>query len=161
MKKGVLIGIISSLVTLVVCGIAFYTYSELQDDRDDRTDTPQEQSTSTSYSQSGSGGSSTTSSTSSSSSSSMPGGYNLPSQDKVNERLNSDLDKFVQNNSTDIHNGKSNDELYDMFEDQYVDAYENELERKHGESQDDAIEKLLDQGVANLNFNERITAAKQ
>ncbi|MBU7456394.1 hypothetical protein [Leuconostoc fallax] len=158
MKKGVLIGIISSLVTLVVCGIAFYTYSELQDDRDDRTDTPQEQSTSTSYSQSGSGGSSTTSS---SSSSSMPGGYNLPSQDKVNERLNSDLDKFVQNNSTDIHNGKSNDELYDMFEDQYVDAYENELERKHGESQDDAIEKLLDQGVANLNFNERITAAKQ
>ncbi|MCO6183093.1 hypothetical protein AAYR18_00150 [Leuconostoc fallax] len=160
MKKGVLIGIISSLVTLVVCGIAFYTYSELQDDRDDRTDTPQEQSTSTSYSQSGSGGSSTTSS-SSSSSSSMPGGYNLPSQDKVNERLNSDLDKFVQNNSTDIHNGKSNDELYDMFEDQYVDAYENELERKHGESQDDAIEKLLDQGVANLNFNERITAAKQ
>lgn len=158
MKKGVLIGIISSLVTLVVCGIAFYTYSELQDDRDDRTDTPQEQSTSTSYSQSGSGGSSTTSS---SSSSSMPGGYNLPSQDKVNERLNSDLDKFVQNNSTDIHNGKSNDELYDMFEDQYVDAYENELERKHGDSQDDAIEKLLDQGVANLNFNERITAAKQ
>lgn len=158
MKKGVLIGIISSLVTLVVCGIAFYTYSELQDDRDDRTDTPQEQSTSTSYSQSGSGGSSTTSS---SSNSSMPGGYNLPSQDKVNERLNSDLDKFVQNNSTDIHNGKSNDELYDMFEDQYVDAYENELERKHGESQDDAIEKLLDQGVANLNFNERITAAKQ
>ena len=158
MKKGVLIGIISSLVTLVVCGIAFYTYSELQDDRDDRTDTPQEQSTSTSYSQSGSGGSSTTSS---SSNSSMPGGYNLPSQDKVDERLNSDLDKFVQNNSTDIHNGKSNDELYDMFEDQYVDAYENELERKHGESQDDAIEKLLDQGVANLNFNERITAAKQ
>ena len=79
---------------------------------------------------------------------------NLPTQEEVNSRLQQDFETFKgQVVQTDVRYQVPS-YAAEVFEDLYVDAFEQELEHQFpGDYNEDVIETLLDRGMATIDFS--------
>jgi hypothetical protein len=152
-RRGVLIAVVSSLVTLGVGAAVMHGLDEMHEEAVERS---YESSLRASLSIDSS---SQQSSTSGTSTSSVVAGV-LPTQTEVDERLKSDLESYIAAHKNDLVAKGSLEDNRDAFEDQYIDVYVDQIEPGLNDAEEDKLERMVDKALMSLRFEERILAER-